>query len=191
MERFERFLRCPDCGGGLARNAADTLCCEKCSYQAPNEGGVYTVLPSAERAELYPGDREDIIDFSLPGHEKRLLEGWYEIEGVFGGKYRWIGERATARLKRVKEGPLRLRIRGHAHERPFDLGRPVRIEVRANGAPVGELTPGRPGLFVFESDLPDAPVYEVEIRAAPTWQAPPDDRLFTVHFSMLRLVTRE
>jgi SAM-dependent methyltransferase len=85
MRDFERFLRCPDCGGNLSRDDADTLCCLRCSYQAPNAGGVYTVLPSAERAELYPGDREDIIDMSLPGHEKRLLEGWYELEGVFGG----------------------------------------------------------------------------------------------------------
>ena len=27
------------------------------------------MLPSVEREELYPGDRSDIIDFSLPGHE--------------------------------------------------------------------------------------------------------------------------
>jgi hypothetical protein len=47
---------------------------------------------------------------------------------------------------------------------------------------------GRPGLFVFEADLPDAPEYRLEISASPTWEAPPDDRVFTVHLSMLRLV---
>jgi hypothetical protein len=188
MERFERFLRCPDCGGGMARDQADTLRCLQCSYQAPNSGGVYTVLPSAERAELYPGDRDDIIDMSLPGHEKRLLEGWYELEGVFGGKYRWIGRGAAVRLTPVSHGPQRLRIRGHAHEKPFALGEPVRIQVSANGSRVGEMTLGRPGLFVFEADLPDAAEYRVEIQGSPCWQAPPDDRIFTVHLSMLRLV---
>jgi ubiquinone/menaquinone biosynthesis C-methylase UbiE len=191
MDRFERWLKCPDCGGPLVRDAVETLRCARCAYEAPNEGGVYTVLASAERSELYPGDRGDIIDFSLPGHERRLDEGWYELEGVFGGKYRWIGERATARLSRVKPGRQRLRIRGHAHERSFGLGVPVCVEVKANGRAAGELTLGRPGLFVLEADLPDAPEYLVEIHASPTWQAPPDDRTFTVHLSMLRLVPPE
>jgi ubiquinone/menaquinone biosynthesis C-methylase UbiE/predicted RNA-binding Zn-ribbon protein involved in translation (DUF1610 family) len=190
MQAFERFLRCPDCGASVLRDVADTLRCPQCGYEAPNVGGVYTVLPSAERAELYPGDREDIIDMSLPGHEKRLLDGWYELEGVFGGKYRWIGARAAARLTRVGPGPQRLRIRGHAHEKPLALGQPVRIQVSANGSRVGEMTLGRPGLFVFEADLPEASEYRLEIKASPTWEAPPDDRIFTVHLSMLRLVPR-
>ena len=62
-----------------------------CDYRAANEGGVYNLLPSGERAELYPGDREDVIDFCLASHAERLLDGWYELEGVFGNKYRWIG----------------------------------------------------------------------------------------------------
>ena len=37
------------------------------------------MLPSAEKKELYPGDRDDVIDFSLPGHESKLLDGWYAI----------------------------------------------------------------------------------------------------------------
>jgi hypothetical protein len=148
-------------------------------------------LPSAERAELYPGNRGDIIDFSLPGHETRLLEGWYELEGVFGGKYRWIGPRARARLTPVHDGPPRLRIRGHAHEKAFALRRPVRVEVRVNGAPAAGNTLDRPGLFIIEADLPSATEYDVEILAEPTWQAPPDDRVFTVHISMLRLVPRD
>jgi SAM-dependent methyltransferase len=191
MERFEQFLRCPDCGGKLSRDAAETLHCARCGYEARNESGVYTVLPSAERAELYPGDREDIIDMSLPGHERRLVDGWHELEGVFGGKFRWIGPRAAARLTPVRPGRQRLRIRGHAHERPFQLGMPVRVEVSANGARAGEMALGRPGLFVFEADLPDAPEYRIEIEASPVWHAPPDRRDFTVHLSMLRLVPRE
>jgi hypothetical protein len=70
------------------------------------------------------------------------------------------------------------------------MGEPVRIQVLANGSRVGEMTLGRPGLFVFEADLPDAAEYHVEIQGSPCWEAPPDDRVFTVHLSMLRLVPR-
>jgi len=191
MAEFETYLRCPDCRGSLERDAADTLACRACGYSARNQGGVYTLLPSAERAELYPGDREDVIDFCLPGHEAHLLGGFYELEGVFGGKYRWMGPRATARLKRVRPGPQRLRIRGHAHEKAFGLGQPVRIQVSANGVKVAEHTLSRAGLFVVEADPPDAAEYLIEIAASPVWQAPPDDRLFTVNLGMIRLVPRE
>ena len=43
-----------------------------CGYQAPNEGGVYNLLPSREKAELYPGDRGDIIDFSSAGPRRAV-----------------------------------------------------------------------------------------------------------------------
>ena len=66
-------------------------------------GGVYNLLPAALRAELYPGDRADVIDFSLPTHTAHLREGWYDLEGDFGNKYRWIGPRATAVLRAVPE----------------------------------------------------------------------------------------
>ncbi len=112
--KFEAHLRCPDCRSPLLRDAGDALRCTACSYQADYEGGVYNLLPSAEKAELYPGDRDDIVDFSLPGHEARLLGDWYELEGVFGNKYRWIGHQASARLRPIKPGPQRLRVRGHA-----------------------------------------------------------------------------
>ena len=123
--------------------------------------------------ELYPGDREDDIDFCLPQHESRLLEGWYDLEGVFGNKFRWIGPRATARLKRMRPGPQRLRIRGHAHRNSFAQGRPVRIEVTANGIKAGELELERAGLFIFEADLPDADEYVIAVAASPSWEAPP------------------
>jgi hypothetical protein len=184
---FETLLRCPDCGGGLARDLSDTLECA-CGYRAANEGGVYNLLPSAERAELYPGDRDDAIDFCLPGHAARLIEGWHELEGVYGNKYRWIGERASARLKRVQPGPQRLRVRGFAHEAALRQGRPFEVELRANGRMVAREIIERPGLFVIEAALPDAEEYTVEIAAAPSWQIPEDDRIFTVNISMIRLL---
>ena len=191
LDHFEDLLRCPDCGGGLSRDADDTLRCARCEYTAENEGGVYNLLPSADRRELYPGDREDIIDFSLPGHFCRLGAGWYELEGVFGNRYRWIGGRATVRLKRVAEGTQRLRIRGHAPDRTFTGGQPVRLAVMVNGAPAGDWVLARPGLFVLESDLPFAPEYSIEISAAPEWKVPTDERVLTVKLSGIRLVPRD
>lgn len=188
---FERRLRCPDCRAALGRDAADTLRCGICGYEAANDGGVYNLLPSQERKELYPGDRADVIDFSLPSHAARLGEGWYDLEGVFGNKYRWIGARATARLERVSPGPLKLRVRGHTHELCFRQGQPVRVGLSANGRRLGEWTLDRYGLFLLEADLEEAPAYEVEIQASPLWRVPEDDRPFTVNISMLRLAPRE
>jgi len=183
---FEAQLRCPDCHSSLMRDSADTLRCTQCPYRAENEGGVYNLLPSADRAELYPGDREDVIDFCLPSHAARLLEGWYDLEGVFGNKYRWIGEHAAAHLVRSRPGPQRLRIRGHASE-----GHPVQLAVSANGRKAGEVKLERPGLFIFEADLADADDYRIDIQAGPVWSVPTDDRIFTVNLSMIRLVPRE
>ena len=183
---FQDQLRCPDCHSAMERDSDDTLLCTRCSYRAPNEGGVYNLLPSADRAELYPGDREDVIDFCLPSHAERLLEGWYDLEGVFGNKYRWIGGHAAARLVRAKSGPQRLRIRGHASE-----GHPVELTARANGREVGNWKLDRPGLFIVEADLPESDEYRVEIDAGPTWSVPSDDRVFSVNLSMIRLVPQE
>ncbi|MGH9720481.1 MAG: class I SAM-dependent methyltransferase [Bryobacteraceae bacterium] len=190
LDRFESFLRCSDCGGALLRDSQDTLTCRDCGYSAANEGGVYNLLRSEERAELYPGDRPDVIDFCLPNHEARLIDGFYELEGHFGGKYRWIGARAAAQLERVHPGPLRLRIRGHAHERSFGMGQPVKIEVSANDQRLPAMTLDRAGLFIYEADLPDAEDYRIRIASSPAWQAPPDDRVFTVNLGMLRLIPR-
>ena len=191
MARFETCLRCPDCHAALRRDASDTLVCTQCAYSAANEGGVYNLLPSRERKELYPGDRQDIIDFSLPGHETKLLEGWYEVEGVFGNKFRWIGERASAQLTPCERGQHRLRIRGHAHERAMAGSEPLWVSARANGESIGRWQIERPGLFILEADLPDSAGYIVEIAAGPVWQAPGDDRRFTVNLSMIRLVPRD
>jgi ubiquinone/menaquinone biosynthesis C-methylase UbiE len=191
MDAFERYLRCPECRSALARDKADTLRCSSCGYEAANLGGVYNLLPAAERDELYPGDRDDVIDFCLPGHESRLLAGWHELEGVFGGKYRWIGPAATARLRKVLPGPQRLRIRGNAHEKSFDRGVPVKIAASVNGQRAGESVLDRPGLFIFEADVPDSPEYLVEITSSPAWTAAGDDRVFTVNLGMIRLVPRD
>jgi len=136
-----------------------------------------------------------VIDFSLPGHAARLLDGWYDLEGIFGNKYRWIGARASARLRRAQGapgfGPQRLRLRGHAHETPFLAGQRLRVELAANGRRVARQTIERPGLFIIEADLPEAEEYTIEIAASPTWSVPEDDRTFTVNISMIRLVPAE
>ena len=185
-ENFASFLRCPDCQGSLAVDRDDALACATCGYLARNEGQVYNLLPSAERTELYPGERGDIIDFSLPGHERHLTEGWSDLEGVHGNKYRWIAGRAVAQLSRVAPGPQRLRIRGHASA----PGIPGEVRAIVNSAPAGEWKLDRPGLFLLEAEVPPADVYTIEILASPVWQVPTDDREFSVNLSMIRLVPR-
>jgi hypothetical protein len=182
--QFESVLRCPDCHGALSRDAEETLSCP-CGYTAEKVGGVYNLLPSAERRELYPDDRPDILDMSRPAHAAQLGEGWHDLEGVYGNKYRWIGRRATARLERVANGPQRLRIRGFAPGL-------ARVTVSVNGARVRDEKLDRPGLFVLEADVPDAPSYDVEILASPVI-APSggDNRELTVNLSMIRLTPRD
>ena len=77
-------------------------------------------------------------------------------------------------------------MRGHAAE-----GHPVKLRILANGQPAGEWTLDRPGLFVVQADLPDAPDYRIEVQAGPTWCVPTDDRVFSVSLSMIRLVPRD
>ncbi len=191
LEHFERFLRCPDCKGALSRDAEETLCCGSCGYSAANEGTVYNLLPSADRKELYPGDREDVIDFCLPSHVERLISGWYDLEGVFGNKYRWIGKNASVRLRRVSADPQRLRIRGHVHENQLKQREPVTLSVKANGVEAGSWKLDRPGLFIVEANLPDAPEYLIEITSTPTWKVSTDERVFSVNLSMIRLVPQD
>jgi hypothetical protein len=188
---FERFLRCPDCAAPLRRAEAETLICTACSYQAPDEGGVYNLLPSADRKSLYPGARPDILDFGQPEHAAALRDGFYALEGVYGNRFRWIGRRAVCRLVRVDPGPMQLRLRGHASEHFLQQGRPARLEIRANGESVGHWTLDRPGLFVLEAPIVDAGEYEIEILASPTYKVPPDERTFSVNVSLIRLVPRE
>ncbi len=191
MSSFEDFLRCPDCHAAMIRYGNEDVRCNGCAYEAPNEGGVYNLIRGEDRKELYPGPRADLIDFTQPGHQSFLLDGWGPVEGVFGAKYRWLSEApAHAVLKRVRDTPQRLRIRGHAHEKVLEQGQPVRIAVKVNGVLLENFPLERNGLFVLEADVPDAPEYQVEIQASPKWQAPPDDRWFTVNISLLRLIDR-
>jgi len=184
LEYFETLLRCPDCKGALKLDSEQTLQCSACGYSAKNEEEVYNLLPSADRAELYPGERADIIDFSLAGHEQRLLGDWYPLEGVHGNKYRWIGARAAARLQRVKPGPQKLRIRAHAQAQ----GVPGEVRLVANGAVIQTFTIDRTGLYILEADLPEADEYRVEIHASPTWRVATDPRTLTLTVSMIRLI---
>jgi ubiquinone/menaquinone biosynthesis C-methylase UbiE len=188
--RFESVLRCPDCGSDLAREASGTLRCARCGYEAANDRGVYNLLPSSDRKELYPGERDDIMDVSLPNHKHQLGAGWYELEGVFGNRYRFIGRRAEARLKRVSAGPLRLRVRGFAPEAAFARGA-VTVGANVNGRAAGQMSLDRPGLFVLECDVPEADEYLVQIAAQPVWRAPGDERELTVNLSLIRLVPKE
>ena len=87
--------------------------------------------------------------------------------------------------------PQRLRVRGHAHEKMFEQGQSVRVEIHANGLRLGQWPLERCGLFVIECDLPDSPEYKIDFTVAPAWQMPPDDRTFTVTLSMIRLVPRD
>lgn len=184
FDRFEDFLRCPDCHSQMARDQQGMLACIRCPYRAPNEGEVYNLLASASRRELYPGERDDIIDFSLPGHEKHLLHGWYELEGVFGNKYRWIGASASATLRRVDPGPQKLRIRGYASAH----GIPGEVRVNVNGTRAGSWKLTRPGIFVLEMPVEGCEAYRIDIEASPEWRVPTDDRSFTVNISLIRLV---
>lgn len=186
---FETLLRCPDCASALTRDDAETLRCAACGYESPDEEGVYNLLPAAEKKELYPGRRPDLIDFSTGPCADQILDGFYEVEGVYGNKYRWMTVRGVFRLDRVKPGPVKLRIRGHVPETMLQQGKPARLALTANGQPLGSHTLDRPGLFVLELPLPaEAPSYTIEALASPSFQIPPDIRTFTLNVSMMRLV---
>lgn len=184
MEDFAAKLRCPDCHAALTIGRVSTLRCTSCKYEALEEGGVYNLLPSGDRSELYPGDREDIIDFSVPGHERRLLGEWYKLEGGRGSYYRWIGARGEARLCRVNPGPQRLRIRGHVPPQAVN----GQICVVANGTPLQTFPIERVGLLVLEAELPEADEYLIEMHASPVWSSPGDPRALSLTISMIRLV---
>jgi ubiquinone/menaquinone biosynthesis C-methylase UbiE len=183
----EDYLRCPDCRGDFNRGPIEELTCTRCGYKAPIDSGVYNLLCSVLKNELYPGEREDIADFSLPSHERHLVGDWHPLEGDYGNKFRWIGAKATAKLARVSSGPQRIRVRGFAVEANL----PIQLSIRVNGAEAGRWTQGRPGLFVLEADVPDASEYRVEIEAGPQWSAPGDPRKLTVNLGMIRLIPRD
>jgi hypothetical protein len=94
-------------------------------------------------------------------------------------------------LRRTSTSPQRLRIRGFAHEEAFRQSEPVKITAIVNGGVLRTWRLERHGLFVLEEDVPDAPEYDIRITASPQWFMPPDDRVFTVNCSLIRLVPRD
>lgn len=176
---LEHALACPDCLAPMPWNR-EILRCPACSFSAGAEDEVFNLLPSKLREQLYPGLRPDNIDFSKPGHENALIDGFYELEGQFGNKYRWIGPRAVFRLKPTRPGPAALRIQGFSPN-------VARIELHCNGVPLGVKRLERRGLFVIETPLPHAGEHVIEILASPSFQAPGDSRTLTVNLSLLRL----
>jgi ubiquinone/menaquinone biosynthesis C-methylase UbiE len=188
-QRFELSLKCPDCGQPVTRTVHDSIACMACAFNAANEGGVYNVLSTQLRSELYPGDRDDIADFSLPNHEQHLRDGWDELEGVYGNKYRWIRDKASLVLKRVSDGPQQLRIRGLAVEQ-FVAGGNASVAVTVNGqATVFPIE--RTGVFILETNVPTADEYQIEVSASPMFTVPEDDRTMSVNIGMVRLQPRE
>jgi SAM-dependent methyltransferase len=185
---FERLLRCPDCQGSVEREADGELRCPACGYGAAEEGGVYNLLPSREKKELYPGLRADVIDFTEGDCADRCLEGFHEVEGIYGNKYRWVTDRVVFRLDRVNAETRTLRVRGFVNPRMLELGEPARVRIRVNGQEVLACVLDRPGLFVLEAPLMEAESYLVEFLATPKFQVPPDQRWFTVNLSLMRLV---
>jgi len=179
---LEQALACPDCLSALPWDDRE-LRCPSCGFAAPLEDGVFNLLPSKLREELYPGVRPDNLDFSKPGHEEGLLEGFHQLEGEFGNRYRWIGPRARLRLKPTRPGAAALRLQGYSPSH-------ARIELKANGAPLGSWRLERTGLFVIETALPPAEEYTVEIAASPVFRAEGDERELSVNFSLVRLQYR-
>ncbi|MGC4052456.1 MAG: hypothetical protein QM757_24255 [Paludibaculum sp.] len=71
----------------------------------------------------------------------------------------------------------------------------AKVELRANGQSVGQWKLDRPGLFILEAPLAEAPEYQVEILGSPTIeepnQKPGEGRLLTVNLSLIKLLPRE
>lgn len=185
---FAELLKCPDCGGPVSMREDLTLCCGACGYKAANEEGVYNLLRSEDRRELYPGLRSDVIDFSMDDCDERLIEGFEPIDGIAGNRYRWINDQASFRLTPVRPGERRLRLRGFCAQAFLSQPTQPRIDILANGAQVSTHTVTRPGLFVIETDLPEAPEYEITILAGPSHKNPPDERWLTFNLSLMRLI---
>lgn len=180
-------LRCPDCHGQFYL-AKQTLVCQACGFSSWAEDGVYCLLSSRAQELLYPGDRDDVADFSQESHVERLDEGWHEVEGQYGNKYRWMGAQAELTLRRVEAGSQRVRVRGFVHPEALRQEGAVRLQVLVNGTLAGESRFTRAGLFVVEHLVPGSTEYKIRLVANPVWTIPEDGRPFSVNISMVRLV---
>ena len=99
--------------------------------------------------------------FAWRATPQRLLDGWYEFEGVFGNKYRWIGKHAAGA---IATGEPRLRS-GCEFAGTLSEGHPVELSRESNGRTVGQWKLERSGLFIVEADLPDGDEYRIDIQA--------------------------
>ena len=189
----DRALRRPCCAAPIAtpRWRATRAIAALLRLRLPraNEGGVYNLLPSAERAELYPGERDDVIDFSLPRHAAHLLEGWYDLEGVFGNNTAGSA-RARWHAGAAGEGEWRLRVRGYAQQTQFQQANPFAWNSlrTASGWPArpGTPRPVRPG-----SRSPRRRRARHRDRGFPGLERAGDRRPITVNLSLIRLVPRD
>lgn len=190
IQWFER-LRCPDCRSSFRLRAETALVCGQCGYVAEATGKVYTLLPSVQRQELYPGDDPSVVDFSKPSHARNLETGWYELEGTGGNRFRWMADRATLRLEDPQASRPRLRIRGFVHEGMLRQPEQPRINVRVNGQVVYNRRLTRPGLTIVEADITPSPQHLVEVNASPLWRPTGEDRSLTWNVSLVRLVPKD
>jgi len=182
------LLRCPDCGAEMRYGPGQALNCTACGYAAPREEGVYNLLSSEAKRALYPPPGPDRIDFSRDACEAQLIEGFHEVEGIYGNKYRWIGADATLRLERADEKATTLRVRGYVPPELIAKGQPVRFELSINGGAARTTALDRPGLFVVETPVEPAPQYTVRIHATPTFKPAGDDRELSVNLSLIQLL---
>jgi SAM-dependent methyltransferase len=180
-------MACPDCTGSFDWRDDDHVVCIRCGYEAVREEGVFNLLPSRERSELYPKGRPDIIDFTRAGHEAGLVSGFEPVEGQYGNKYRWIQGSARVNLTPAAAEPQRLRIQGFAPLQWFEQGTPS-VEIVVNGATVSRHRIDRQGLFVLEDKLPVSAGYAVELRSTPVWRDVPGVRDVCCTLSLIRLL---
>ena len=99
-----------------------------------------------------------------------------------------MNDRASFRLAPVRAAQRTLRLRGFCNQVYLSQQAPPKIDVSANGVFVSTHTLTRPGLFVIETQLPEAAEYEITIDAGPSHRIPPDERWMTVNLSLMRLV---
>jgi hypothetical protein len=91
---------------------------------------VYNSAAFGDRKELYPGDRSE-PSTSRPSHVTAPARRLASLEGEYGGKFRWIGERATLWLQSLRGRPAqRLRIRGYAPEQLCCEGKVLTVKRR-------------------------------------------------------------
>jgi SAM-dependent methyltransferase len=102
-------------------------------------------------------------------------DGWYE-PNVLPPVARWMKSRGRLRFRAPSLSALRLDLTSHM---PDLRERPLGLELSLNGRTLGALSLLRHGWLELTLEVPDelraAGDYELELRAARTWQPRPDD----------------